>query len=84
MKKVEMELQEVESSMIASIGWKDTVLGIKFKGGMLYQFENVEKQVYDSLIKSESIGKAFSNKIKNKYSYSKFDEKIVINKEETK
>ena len=63
-----------DSSNIASSKFeKDTnTLYISFvKGGLVYKYENVEPSDYYYLQYAESTGKAFIDKIKNKYTGEK-------------
>jgi lysyl-tRNA synthetase class 2 len=44
-------------------------LKVEFNGGSLYEYSNVESDLYDELCKSESTGKFFNEKIKNNYEH---------------
>jgi hypothetical protein len=46
-------------------------LKVEFAGGSLYEYANVSSDDYDNLCKAESQGKFFSEKIKNKYEFTK-------------
>jgi hypothetical protein len=45
-------------------------LKVKFSSGQLYEYANVEPDVYDSMCTAESTGKYFIEHIKHKYDYS--------------
>ena len=40
----------------------------------MYEYYNVEKRIYDNLIKAESIGSYFYKKVVNNYSYKEITE----------
>jgi hypothetical protein len=57
----------VESSQIASIGYdpQTEILEVEFKGrGAVYEYYNVPKDVYDTLMVSESVGSDFNTLVK--------------------
>ena len=45
------------------------ITAIRFKSGYLYYFYNTSKRVYDEIINSGSVGKAFWQKMALRYSY---------------
>ena len=59
----------VDSSMINKYvyNFATKTLKVEFNGGALYEYKNVESNLYDELCKSESTGKFFNEKIKNNY-----------------
>ena len=59
----------VDSSMINKYVYNFTTktLKVEFKGGNLYEYSNVDPDLYDNLCKAESIGKFFNEKIKNNF-----------------
>ena len=61
-------MQAVKSSQIEAIGHDDAseTLAIQFKGGMTYHYANVEKYVFDAMLKVESKGKFFATYIKSR------------------
>jgi len=62
----------VESSMINKYvyNFATKTLKVEFKSGSLYEYANVEADLYDELCKSESTGKFFNEKIKNNFEHT--------------
>ncbi len=62
----------VDSSMINKYvyNFATKTLKVEFNGGALYEYNNVESDLYDDLCKSESTGKFFNEKIKNNYEHT--------------
>tara|TARA_R100001460_G_scaffold50783_1_gene89253 strand:+ start:25 stop:252 length:228 start_codon:yes stop_codon:yes gene_type:complete len=62
----------VDSSMINKYiyNFASKTLKVEFNGGALYEYKNVESDLYDELCKSESTGKFFNEKIKNNYEHT--------------
>ena len=62
----------VDSSMINKYiyNFATKSLKVEFKTGNLYEYKNVDSEVYDDLCKSESTGKFFNEKIKNNYEFT--------------
>jgi|TARA_B110000977_G_scaffold96336_1_gene127068 hypothetical protein len=62
----------VESSMINKYvyNFATKTLKVEFNSGALYEYKNVESEIYDELTKSESTGKFFNEKIKNNFEHS--------------
>jgi hypothetical protein len=44
---------------------------VEFNGGALYEYSNVDPQLYEDMCKAESQGKFFNEKIKNNYEHTK-------------
>jgi len=64
----------VKSRMIKSIGYSESesVLIVEFKKGFnIYHYYDVPKNIYDDLIKADSVGKYFLDHVKNKYECNK-------------
>jgi len=59
-----MESSHIDKCMY---DFTSNVLKIRFKSGALYEYLNVEPNVYDSFVKAESQGKYFNENIKNSY-----------------
>jgi len=61
----------VESSMINKYvyNFSTKTLKVEFNGGTLYEYANVDPELYDNLCKAESIGKFFNEKIKNNFEH---------------
>ena len=56
-----MNMQPVESSNLAAIGYDPTAktLAVRFTNGSLYHYPNVEQPLYDGLMAAESKGRYF-------------------------
>ena len=63
---------KVKSSTIIAIGYneKEKLLEVEFKTAT-YRYSNVEKEVYDKFMKSESKGKFVWANINGRYRYEK-------------
>lgn len=77
-----MKLVTVESSNISQIGFEEgksislnqnpvNILRIVFTTGMIYDYYNVEKETFESLLDAKSVGSYFHKFIKNQYTYEK-------------
>tara|TARA_R110002110_G_scaffold41633_2_gene131884 strand:- start:859 stop:1074 length:216 start_codon:yes stop_codon:yes gene_type:complete len=69
-----MEHSSVTSSMLSSIGYDkdEEILEIKFANGSLYRYEGVPPNEYYDLIQADSVGKHFTQHVKNAgYPYEK-------------
>lgn len=71
-----IKLNPVFSSNIKGIGYdtQHKLMTVLFTGGSKYLYENVELDVYNSIVNSESIGKALNECVvrnKEKYKYHK-------------
>ena len=66
-----MERIKVKSSAIASIGYdaEKEILEIEFNTKEVYKYLKVKIEVYNELIKAESVGKHFFKNIAKKYTY---------------
>ena len=62
-----MQREKVDSSQIVSIGYEPETqkLEIEFKTRSVYEYANVEPEVYAELMSAESIGRFFGQKIKS-------------------
>lgn len=62
---------QVESSFISMVGYEpeNKNLTIEFKGGSLYSYSNVSRDVYMALMFAKSIGKAFHTIIKDNMAF---------------
>jgi hypothetical protein len=65
--------QPVQSSNIDSIGYdpEENILQIKFNSGGIYNYHNVPRRVYTTLLAAPSKGKYFHSDIKSKFKYVK-------------
>ncbi|WP_407366178.1 KTSC domain-containing protein [Xanthomonas campestris pv. campestris] len=68
-----MNREPVSSSNIASIGYDSdsSVLEIEFHSGDVYQYFDVNENVYKELFYSDSVGGYLAKNIKGIYRYSK-------------
>ena len=62
-----MIMRLVSSSNISSVGYEDGILEVHFHSGGVYQFDNVPRSVYESLLTAPSKGKFFHKYIENVY-----------------
>ena len=71
-----MERKQVDSSNILSLGYskKERMLEVEFKAGTVYRYFNVNKELYEQMLKAESVGKYFHINIKGKYDFKKVGE----------
>lgn len=69
-----MQMIEVESSNIDAIGFENNILIVRFMSGSVYSYSNVEPEVYESFLNSESKGKFLHQHIKGKYEYCKLSD----------
>ena len=60
-----MILTPVTSSNIKALGWEDEVLTVEFATGKTYEYQNVGKPMFDTLVGAESVGKTFIALIKS-------------------
>lgn len=69
--KTAIERQMVQSSNLASIGYNRQVraLEIEFHSGAIYRYRDVPHDVFDGLMKAESKGRFFVQKIRGRYSF---------------
>jgi hypothetical protein len=67
-----IELLPIKSGNIQAMGYskEHQLLRVLFKSGTLYQYRNVPSDVYEQVVKSNSIGSSFS-RIKNFYPYTR-------------
>jgi KTSC domain len=63
----------VESSNLVSVGYDETtkMLEIQFHSGGIYEYDDVEKEIYDDLMNAESKGRYFMSMIRGAYSYNR-------------
>jgi hypothetical protein len=61
-----MEFTKVDSSQLEAVAYdaENKVLQVEFKGGSIYEYENVESSIHEELMKAESIGRFFNQNIK--------------------
>lgn len=68
-----MKRTPVESSMIYDIGYdpETETLEIGFNSGTVYQYYDVEQDVFDDFMKADSKGRYFLNNVEPFYSYAR-------------
>ena len=59
----------VTSSNVAEVGHDEEteVLEVQFKGGAVYQYRGVPRDVFDELVTARSVGRYFNDQVKNVY-----------------
>lgn len=69
-----MDLFPVDSTMLASVGYdsKARLLVVLYNSGKAYEYLDVPQEVYQNLIKAESIGHFMHDHILNQYDYRPF------------
>lgn len=70
-----MKRESVESSNLASVGYDAAkqILEIEFNHGGIYQYSDVPQEVYNELMRADSLGRYFANKIKNNYEFERMN-----------
>lgn len=62
-----MEMINVKSSNIKAIGYNCNVLRIEFVHGAIYDYLNVDSDIYKKFLKAESAGRFFHKYINKKF-----------------
>ncbi|HUH79151.1 MAG TPA: KTSC domain-containing protein [Methanoregula sp.] len=64
-----MERQPVKSRILRSVGYDEATkdLEIEFQNGLVYRFLAVPPKVYRDLMRSDEIGKYFSEKVRPRF-----------------
>jgi KTSC domain len=64
-----LERQTVKSRILRSMGYDEStkILEIEFQTGLVYQYAGVPLKVYQELIRSDEIGKYFTDKVRNRF-----------------
>ena len=70
-KPITIDMKQVASSNIKRIGWKNNVLRVQFKNSGIYDYQEVSKEIYETMITSDSIGSFFARNIRGNYKYIK-------------
>lgn len=67
-----MKRTPVESSMIRDVGYdpKTETLEIGFNSGTVYQYFEVEQEVFDQILTARSVGRYFLDNIEPFYAYA--------------
>lgn len=68
----------VDSEMASAIGYneEDQVLQIEFRSGSVYQYSDVQPEIWESLQDADSTGRFFNSEIKGYYSSQRVDDPI--------
>lgn len=71
-----MEREVVKSSNLLSAGYDadKKILEVEFNGGTLYQFKDVESEIWQEFQRTDSKGKFFHSAIKNRYTHRKIEQ----------
>lgn len=71
-----MERTSVHSSNIASIGYdaENKLLEVEFKGGGVYQYLDVPKEMHEQLLMAKSIGGFFSGAVRPRYKWVRIEQ----------
>jgi hypothetical protein len=66
----------VVSSMIKSVGYRaaDSTLEVEFQSGAVYRYADVPGYVFDEMVESESVGKAYNRYVKDRYTFTKVED----------
>lgn len=66
-----MNMISVSSSDLASVGYENGTLYIRFHSGGLYAYSNVPESIYVGLMSAGSHGRYFHTYIKGSYTYQR-------------
>ena len=68
-----MEMQDVKSSSIKSVGYdpKERILAVAFSDGSLYHYADVDRSTFDELVGAKSVGKFLHSGIIGVYKHTK-------------
>ena len=68
-----VEMQRVESSNVWAVGYDAEFarLFVEFTNGATYRYDGVEKDLYETLLNAESVGKFLNANIKDRYATTK-------------
>ncbi|UCV26731.1 KTSC domain-containing protein [Ferribacterium limneticum] len=70
---MKISTNHVISSNINRIGYNGTTLYIGFNSGQPYSYVSVPYQLFLEMLKAESVGSFFHNRIRKVFSYTKLD-----------
>jgi hypothetical protein len=57
----------VTSSLLLAIGWEDNVMAAQFKGGKIYHYQGVPKDLYEQVLNAASPGSEFLREVRDVY-----------------
>lgn len=68
-----MNRQQVKSSSLLSVGYDANlnIMELEFRGGSVYRYFNVPEQVHEELLKADSKGSYFHERIRGHYRYER-------------
>lgn len=66
-----MERIPVNSSVMASVGYKDGTLEIEFADGDVYQYFDVPEPVHQAMMQAESHGTFFNTDVRGVYRFGR-------------
>ena len=68
-----MQRTAVSSSNVASVGYdpESSTLEIEFNNGAIYQYFDVNENIYSELLSSNSVGGYLASNIKGKFRFSR-------------
>ncbi len=74
-----MLIKDVDSSAIKSVAYNadESKMWLRFSGGSLYEYREINSQIVNDLLDAESKGKFFREIIKDKFEYEKVNEEVV-------
>lgn len=66
-----MQWVEVSSSNIDAVGYdeENDMLGVRFRGGSVYEYDDVPREEFENLRDAGSVGSYFRENIRERYSY---------------
>jgi hypothetical protein len=72
-----MDRKKVTSSNIESVGYDPSTkqMHVEFRGGSIYNHDDVSQETYDALMSSESKGAHYHKAIKGKFKVQRLDGK---------
>lgn len=71
--KMTTPMHPVNSSQISYIGYDDATqcLYVTFKNNSTYKYDNVPRDIFEAMLKSDSVGKYLNLKVKGVYNSTK-------------
>ncbi len=68
-----MIMIEVESSNVYKVGYNEKMLYVQFRNGYEYEYQNVEYEVFEKFLNSNSKGSFVHRHLKDKYPYKRIN-----------
>ncbi len=68
-----MNMIEVESSNVYRVGYSEKILYVEFRSGYVYEYQNVESEVFENFLNSNSKGSFVHTHLKNKYPFKRIN-----------